>query len=45
MKKKLFTLLLCLIAAVCLFPAAVSAADVAIDETNFPDANFRAWVK
>ena len=39
MKKKLFVLLL---AAVCC--TAISKADVVLDETNFPDANFRAAI-
>ncbi|MBO7069035.1 MAG: hypothetical protein J6W52_10245 [Bacteroidaceae bacterium] len=38
MKQKL--LIMCL----CLFTGTIACADVKIDETNFPDANFRAWV-
>ena len=47
MNRKLLTALLALCAALCLLPAlalAEGAADVAIDPTNFPDANFRAHV-
>ena len=47
MNRKLLTALLALCAALCLMPAlalAEGAADVAIDPTNFPDANFRAYV-
>ena len=47
MNRKLLTALLALCAALCLLPAlalAEGAADVAIDPTNFPDANFRAYV-
>ena len=46
MKKKLLSILLCLVMVVGLLPTAVLAADeVAINETNFPDANFRNYVK
>ena len=47
MNRKLLTALLALCAALCLLPAlalAEGAADVAIDEANFPDANFRTCV-
>ena len=47
MNRKLLTALLALCAALCLLPAlalAEGAADVAIDPTNFPDANFRTYV-
>ena len=47
MNRKLLTALLALCAALCLLPAlalAEGAADVAIDEANFPDANFRTYV-
>ena len=47
MNRKPLTALLALCAALCLLPAlalAGGAADVAIDPTNFPDANFRAYV-
>ena len=47
MNRKLLTALLALCAALCLLPAlalAEGAAGVAIDPTNFPDANFRAHV-
>ena len=47
MNRKLLTALLALCAALCLLPAlalAEGAADVAIDPTNFPDANFLAYV-
>ncbi len=47
MNRKLLTALLALCAALCLLPAlalAEGAAGVAIDPTNFPDANFRAYV-
>ena len=47
MNRKLLTALLALCAALCLLPAlalAEGAADVAIDPTNFPDANFRIYV-
>ena len=30
--------------AVCLFTTATVFADVQVDETNFPDPNFRAWI-
>lgn len=46
MKKKLLSILLCLVMVVGLLPTAVLAADeVAINETNFPDANFRSYVQ
>ena len=46
MKKKLLSILLCLVMVVGLLPTAVLAAgEVAIDEANFPDANFRSYVK
>ena len=47
MNRKRLTALFALCAALCLLPAlalAEGAADVAIDPTNFPDANFRAYV-
>ena len=47
MNRKLLTALLALCAALCLLPAlalAEGAAGVAIDEANFPDANFRTYV-
>ena len=47
MNRKLLTALLALCAALCLLPAlalAEGAAGVAIDPTNFPDANFLAYV-
>lgn len=47
MNRKLLTALLALCAALCLLPALALAegeADVAIDPTNFPDENFRAYV-
>ena len=47
MNRKLLTALLALCAALCLLPAlalAEGAADVAIDEANFPDATFRTYV-
>ena len=47
MNRKLLTALLVLCAALCLLPAlalAEGAAGVAIDPTNFPDANFRTYV-
>ena len=46
MKKKLLSILLCLVMVVGLLPTAVLAAgDVEINETNFPDAKFRSFVK
>ena len=46
MKKKLLSILLCLVMVVGSLPTAVFAADeVAINETNFPDAKFRSFVK
>ena len=45
MKKKLLSILLCLVMVVGLLPTAVLAADeVAINETNFPDEKFRNYV-
>ena len=46
MKKKLLSILLCLVMVVGLLPTAVLAAgDVEINETNFPDKNFRSYVQ
>ena len=46
MKKKLLSILLCLVMVVGLLPTAVLAAgDVEINEANFPDANFRSYVQ
>ena len=46
MKKKLLSILLCLVMVVGLLPTAVLAAgDVEINETTFPDAKFRSFVK
>ena len=46
MKKKLLSILLCLVMVAGSLPTAVFAADeVAINETNFPDAKFRSFVK
>ncbi len=46
MKKKLLSILLCLVMVVGLLPTAVLAAGyVEINETNFPDAKFRSFVK
>ena len=46
MKKKLLSILLCLVMVVGLLPTAVFAADdVEINEANFPDANFRSYVQ
>ena len=46
MKKKLLSILLCLVMVVGLLPTAVLAAgDVEINEANFPDAKFRSFVK
>ncbi len=49
--KKLLALLLALAMIISILPAALAAdnpaaaaGDVAVNETNFPDANFRAWV-
>lgn len=45
MKKKLLSGLLALCMIVCFMPAAAFAGNrVSIDETNFPDANFRSYV-
>ena len=44
MKRKLFGGLLCT-AMLCLFISIAAMADVAIDENNFPDVNFRAFVR
>ena len=43
--KSLGCLLALFMAAIILFPATAKAADVEINETNFPDDNFRAFVK
>ena len=46
MKKKLLSILLCLVMVAGSLPTAVFAADeVAINETNFPDQNFRNYVQ
>ena len=46
MKKKLLSILLCLVMVVGLLPtAAFAAGSVEINETNFPDANFRSYVQ
>ena len=46
MKKKLLSILLCLVMVVGLLPTAAFAAGyVEINETNFPDAMFRSFVK
>ena len=46
MKKKLLSILLCLVMVVGLLPtAAFAAGSVDINETNFPDAKFRSFVK
>lgn len=46
MKKKLLSILLCLVMVVGLLPTAVFAAgSVEINEANFPDANFRSYVQ
>ena len=46
MKKKLLSILLCLVMVVGSLPTAVFAAGyVEINETNFPDAKFRSFVK
>lgn len=46
MKKKLLSILLCLVMVVGLLPTAVFAADdVEINEANFPDANFWRYVQ
>ena len=46
MKKKLLSILLCLMMVVGLLPtAAFAAGSVEINETNFPDAKFRSFVK
>ena len=46
MKKKLLSILLCLVMVVGLLPTAVLAAgSVDINEANFPDANFRSYVQ
>ena len=47
MKKRILSLCLALALLLCLLPAAPTAAaagDVAINETNFPDENFRGYV-
>ena len=46
MKKKLLSILLCLVMVVGLLPtAAFAAGSVDINEANFPDANFRSYVQ
>ena len=46
MKKKLLSILLCLVVVVGLLPtAAFAAGSVDINEANFPDANFRSYVQ
>ena len=46
MKKKLLSILLCLVMVVGLLPTAAFAAGyIEINETNFPDAKFRSFVK
>ena len=49
MNKRIISLCLALVLLLCLLPAAAptvaAAGDVAINETNFPDANFRSFVK
>ena len=46
MKKKLLSILLCLVMVVGLLPTAAFAAGfVEINEANFPDANFRSYVQ
>ena len=46
MKKKLLSILLCLVMVVGLLPtAAFAAGSVEINEANFPDANFRSYVQ
>ena len=46
MKKKLLSILLCLVMVAGLLPtAAFAAGSVEINETNFPDAKFRSFVK
>ena len=46
MKKKLLSILLCLVMVVGLLPtAAFAAGSVDINEANFPDANFRGFVQ
>ncbi len=48
MRKKVISLLITLSMVVCMMPcvatAAVTEGDIAINETNFPDANFRDYV-
>ena len=45
MRKRILSILLCLVMVVGLLPTAVLAADeVAINETNFPDEKFRNYV-
>ena len=47
MNKRIISLCLALVLLLCLLPAAptvAAAGDVAINETNFPDANFRRYV-
>lgn len=43
--KKFLSLLLATLIAVSVFSVSSFAADIAINESNFPDANFRAYVK
>ena len=46
MKKKLLSILLCLVMVVGSLPtAAFAAGNVEINETNFPDAKLRSFVK
>ena len=46
MRKRLLSiLLLCCMVLTLLLTAAFAAGDVAIDETNFPDKNFRKYVE
>ena len=46
MRKRLLSiLLLCCMVLTLLSTAAFAAGDVAIDETNFPDKNFRKYVE
>ena len=46
MRKRILSILLCLVMVVGLLPTAVFAAgEVAIDEANFPDANFRSYIQ
>ena len=48
MKKRILSLLLCLLFCVALFPMTSLATGeryLEIDGTNFPDENFRQWVR